>query len=292
MVEGEGVSVQELPLESEVSRGAVDRVARDRQPDRVEMHPDLVRAAGLEPYLEQGALAEPLAHLEPGDGLARCIRVDRPARPIGAVAADRGVDPPRPRPGCPSHEGEVASLDLPLSDRRRELFIGALRARDEQQARRVPVEPVDDPRPPGITTGGAEADEPVDQRLLVVSWRRVDDEPGRLVDHEQVLVLEDDLEWLVGRLEPGRAGKRDLELFPALEPMALRAALAVDQDRAVADQALRQGPRGDSWQGGDDDVETPAGVRLRNARAVSGQRTRSCGPPPRTRGRAARRRPR
>ena len=52
-----GLGVQELPLEPEVSRGAVDRVARDRQPDRLEMDPDLVRAAGLEPYLEQGALA-------------------------------------------------------------------------------------------------------------------------------------------------------------------------------------------------------------------------------------------
>ena len=46
--------MQELALEPEVARDAVERVAGDRQVDRREVHADLVRPARLEPHPEQG----------------------------------------------------------------------------------------------------------------------------------------------------------------------------------------------------------------------------------------------
>ena len=67
----------------------------------------------------------------------------------------------------------------------------------------------------------------------------VDDDAGRLVDDEQVLVLPDDVEvHLLGRERAGRRRELDDDLLPALEPVALRPRLTVDEDSAVGDQPL------------------------------------------------------
>ena len=58
VLEREPVGVEELPLEAEVARDAVDGVAGDRQLDRLEVDADLVRPPGLEPHVEQRAVAE------------------------------------------------------------------------------------------------------------------------------------------------------------------------------------------------------------------------------------------
>ena len=49
----EAIRVQELPLEPQIAFDAVQRVPGDRKVDRGEMHADLVRAAGLEPDVEE-----------------------------------------------------------------------------------------------------------------------------------------------------------------------------------------------------------------------------------------------
>jgi hypothetical protein len=70
----------------------------------------------------------------------------------------------------------------------------------------------------------------------------VDDHPGRLVDDEQVLVLVRDRK--VDGLRDERRRRRgwlELDLLPALEPVALRAAGAVDEGRARLDQPLGRG---------------------------------------------------
>ena len=68
---------------------------------------------------------------------------------------------------------------------------------------------------------------------------RMDDDAGGLVDDEQVLVLPDDVEvHLLGCKRTGLGGQLDDDLLPALEPVALRARLAVDEDGAVGDQPL------------------------------------------------------
>ena len=48
MREAEPRRVQELALEPELVRTAVDGIAGDREPDRGEVNADLVRSAGLE----------------------------------------------------------------------------------------------------------------------------------------------------------------------------------------------------------------------------------------------------
>ena len=90
-------------------------------------------------------------------------------------------------------------------------------AGDHQQPARVAVEAMDDARPldagdPAVV-GSPPGEQRVDQRAVAVAGRRVDDEPGRLVDDQQVVVLVDDLDRdrRVG-LEVARdLGRRDLE---------------------------------------------------------------------------------
>src|SRR5918997_6038317 len=75
VLEREAAGVQELALEPEVAADAVDRVARDGQADRRQVHPDLVRAPRLQPHAEQRVTWQQLLHLEVRDRLAWNVRV-------------------------------------------------------------------------------------------------------------------------------------------------------------------------------------------------------------------------
>ena len=83
-------------------------------------------------------------------------------------------------------------------------------------------------------------------------------------------------------------GQLDARPPPPGQPVALRPPLAVDEHRAAADEPLGERARADSGHVGEDGVEPPARVRLRDARAERCQRRRSSGRPRRTRGRGAR----
>ena len=68
---------------------------------------------------------------------------------------------------------------------------------DHQQAARVAIEAMDDPGSldagdPAAGRPVAVGQERVDERAAGVAGRRMDDQPGRLVDDQQVVVLVDD----------------------------------------------------------------------------------------------------
>ena len=69
---------------------------------------------------------------------------------------------------------------------------------DHQQAGRVLVEPVHDARSPLAAYAGqavaAMGDQGVDQRAILIAGGRVNNHAGGLVDHNQVVVLIDDIE--------------------------------------------------------------------------------------------------
>src|SRR5918992_4743294 len=125
-----------------------------------------------------------------GDGRARLVGVERAARRVAAVATDGGIDAARARRGLPADEGEVAALDLALPNRFLQRRVRRVRARDYEEAGGVAVEPVDDARSLRVgPTGGSEREELRDQRPRPGPGAGVNDHPGRLVQHEQVLVL-------------------------------------------------------------------------------------------------------
>ena len=106
------------------------------------------------------------------------------------------------------------------------------RARDHEQPRGVAVEPVDDPRAFRVVpTLDVVREQPVDERAPRVARRGMDDEPRRLVDDEQVLVLvgHDQLDRLRDEPARPRRGRLELQLLPAVQAVALRARASVDE---------------------------------------------------------------
>ena len=101
---------------------------------------------------------------------------------------------------------------------------------------RILVDAVDDPRPRDAAdarkAATAMVEQGVDQRPVAISGSGVDDQPGGLVDDQQMLVLEHDRQRNVLRLvmRRGGLGHRQLECF-----------VAVDLVRRIADRLARAG---------------------------------------------------
>ena len=183
--EGEPVGVQELALEAVALLAAVGRVAGQRVADRGEVGADLVGAAGLQARLEVGLGGEQLEHLEVGAGLPRGGAGDRHPVALPRGAADRRVDRPGARGEPPAGQRQVDALDLAPPHLLLQGGVGLVVAGDDQQAAGLLVEPVDDPGALGVGAAAEDLAQLVDQGRPAVRGRRVDDEPGRLVDHRQ-----------------------------------------------------------------------------------------------------------
>src|SRR5215831_20739053 len=108
--------MQELALQPELARASVDGIAGDGQPDRVQVHPDLVRAAGLELHVEKRVPWKELDDLEVRDRLTRRVRVERVAHRVAPVSPDRCLDPAGPRARAADDEREIVPLELPFAD--------------------------------------------------------------------------------------------------------------------------------------------------------------------------------
>ena len=189
----------------------------------------------------------------------------RRSRPIGAV------DPARARARLAPHERQVAPLDAPLADRRGEPRVRLLRARDERAGRtcrgraggRCPGRSGSPPAAPS-------ASRPCASVVALLRPRRVHDEPGGLVDDEQVLVLEARRR---ARARPARATRSSGTSTSSSSPPASRwlfgrrSPSTRTAPAATSRSASARDP--DLGQRGEDGVEAPSGVGVRNARAVS-----------------------
>ncbi len=166
------------------------------------------------------------------------------------VAADRRVDRAAARPRPPDDEREVLAGQLPALHELLEPLVRLLRARDDEQPRRVAVEAVDDARPVLLPALGPRGCERLHERAAGVPGRRVHDDAGGLVDDEEVLVVVRDRE--LGQRDGGLLGYRsrrlDLDLLPAGELVALAARLPVHEHGARREQPLGRGARADLRQ--------------------------------------------
>ena len=125
---------------------AVHHVARDRVTERGEMHADLVRAPGDQVQLQERPRGEALP-----DAIAR----DR-GSPVGhhghplavlRVAPDRRLDPPDGRGHRALDQRQVGLPHAPRLELGHDPRLGGVVAGHDQEPGRVPVQPVDDPRP-------------------------------------------------------------------------------------------------------------------------------------------------
>ena len=200
------------------SGAAVDRVADDRQARGGQVDADLVRAAGHEPAPQQGDPERgPLALDLVERARGRAFRPEPRRRSRGTPScacdrADRVRSRARPRPcargGRPATTREVLLLQRAAAHLPREHLVGAVGLRDEEHAGGVAVQPVHDSGPELAADPGEVAhvvQQRVDQRPGGVARSGMDDEPGRLVDREEL--ARPRRGWTAGSPRP-RAGSR------------------------------------------------------------------------------------
>src|ERR671922_489407 len=264
VLEGKPARMQELTAQGGLG-DAVDGIADNGQPDRREVDTDLVRPARLEVDAEKRVRVDQLHELEVRDGVARAVRVQRLARWISPVAPDRRLDPSLARSWPPSDERGVRALEPVAPDEPLKALVGLVRASDDEQSRRVAVEPVDDSRAFLVSAGGAVGEDAVDQGAGRMAGRRVDDDAGRLVDDQQLVVFVRDPELdLLGRELRSGFGRFVFDLLPTSEPTALGRRLAVNRHTAGLEQPFRGCAGSDLRQVGEEPVEPQPGRAVRN----------------------------
>src|SRR6266545_2389315 len=198
-----------------------------------------MRPARLEADVQKRMPGEELDELEVRDGVARRLRVERMPHRVPAITADRRFDPAAPRPRTAHDEREVAALELTSPDERLQPAIGLLRARDDHQAGGVAVEPVDDARPRGLTTGDVVSEQTVHKRPGRVSRRRMHDETRRLVDDDEVLVRVDEPQLhRFGRELRLAHGWLEVQLLAPGQPMAFALLPSVDENCTGLEQSF------------------------------------------------------
>ncbi len=183
-----------------------------------------------------------LLHLEMRDGLPRRVRVERVPQCVVAIAADRRVDHAGSRARSSDHEREVFTRHCARLDELLQPAVRLRRARDHEQARRVAIEAMDDPRTVRLLPAfDVVREQSVHERPARMSRRRMHDDAGALVDDEQVLVLvrNAQVHVLGSEIARRRHGRLELELLAAGERRALRPHAAVDQHAALAQQSFR-----------------------------------------------------
>jgi hypothetical protein len=93
MHERQPVRVQNLPLRvHQPADAAVFRIAGHRMADVLQMHADLMRAAGLQGAFEIGVLREALTHMEMRDGAAAVELGDGHALAVAGITADGRIN--------------------------------------------------------------------------------------------------------------------------------------------------------------------------------------------------------
>ena len=225
MREGEARGVQELALEPEAPGRAVVGVAGDRVADRLEVGADLVGAAGLERHPQQrGSRGQRALEREVGDGLARAVGVGRHEGADAAVAAERRVDRAGARGRQPVDEREVLAAHRAGGERGRAArgapppCLATTSRPEVSRSSRWTI-----PARPGSSPPAARPASACGERAA--AWPRAGctTTPGRLVDHEQVLVLVGDRERRVGRGADGAGAPRPPRRHgsPAAEHVAL-----------------------------------------------------------------------
>ena len=205
------------------------------------MHADLVGAAGLEAHVEEGVGRVGARAREKwvtaGAGLRPSARRCVCGRARGGRWARRSC---RVVGQARRSTSASSALDVAARHGRDQAPVGdALRA----TISRPEVSLSSRCTMPGRDSGRRRAvvDEAVDERAVLVARRRVDDDPGRLVDDQEIVVLVD--EAVGDRLDPDAGAGRDGDLVGhrltgVQNAMVLGAGLPSSGDQAGGDQPL------------------------------------------------------
>ena len=165
------------------------------------VHADLVRAPRFQFQTHMRVRAKALTHAVVRDGLA-AVLANRHAHAIDRMSADRRID----HAAAGHHaraDGFVFALDFARFDGPHERGMRFERASDDHQSARVLVEPMHDARPRHLRQLRVQMQQCVLQGAGRVAGAWMNDQPGGLVEHEDVAVLVDDVQLDLLRLDPG-----------------------------------------------------------------------------------------
>ena len=225
-------------------------------------------ATRLEGDGQQGGVPVRLQRVVVGDARP-AVGTDGELEVVLGVAGDRRVDRPRVRVGVALDERVVRLVDRPVAERLLEHRVGVLGLGDRHEAARADVEALHDAlalRRSGRGDAHARPGEVPDDGRPFPPDARVRGHADRLVDHDDVVVLEDDVHARHRLGHHGRdARRRDrrLQQHARLDPRGLLRHLAVELDQAVGQEVAR--PRaGQPQQAREGDVDAFPGESLRD----------------------------
>jgi len=146
------------------------------------------------------------------------------------------------------HERDVLLFDLSIGELSRQFLMGTIVLRHHHQARRSPIEPMDNAGPE-FTADAAQVldvmEQRIDERPSRMSRTRVNDHAGRLVEDDDISILEHDPDWKRLWFRDGGSGRWYLNVV--LLAGAHDRARSQRGDRAadvsVLDEALHTRPR-------------------------------------------------
>ena len=222
---------------------AVALVVEERVSGVLHVDTDLVGAAGLEAALDEGDVSEALDDLVVGDGsLARAaVGEDGHDEAVLGIAADVALDGAFVVGEVAPDEGAVTAVDAVFEEVGGQFHLGDLRLGHNHDAGGVLVDAVDEQGLDGLAVGGglsAEVPEQgVDEGAVEVAEGGVDDHAGGLVDHDEVVVLIDDVDGDVlgeERERTRRVRQQDADDVVGVDAVVLLLGLAVDDDAAGA----------------------------------------------------------
>src|SRR4051794_12183519 len=223
----------------------VDRVANHRVAGMLEMHPDLMGPAGVELQPKEINRGEPGRHVGVGSGRP-ARRLDRHPLAVPGVPGQGGLDHRGTSVQVAPCEGRIGAPHPARGDRGTQPAMGQVGLGDDHKTRGVAVQSVHDAGAPGDAPAqlGPAGNQRIHQGVVPMPGRGMDHKAGRLVQHGEVLVFEDDGEGNVRGTElPDRLTllRFDLDDVAALERVAGASAAAVHPHGARSDEAGRIG---------------------------------------------------
>ncbi len=176
----------------------INRVANQCVPDMSEVHANLVRATRFKFYPYMRMRPVPADHAVMSDRLPTAF-ADRHFFSVGRVAVDRLID--RSASGeHPLADRLILATDFSLRQQVNKFLLYPGIARHQQQSTRTFIQPMNQTGPGQCRELVIEIKQSIDESSLRVAGTRMNDETHRFVDHQQVIVLVNDVERNILRM--------------------------------------------------------------------------------------------
>jgi len=191
----------------------VEQVASHGVAKVLEVNADLMGAASVQrDFDERGALQMFKGSVSRAGGAAAA---DGHAFTVGLMALDGGVNLALGGGELPADDGFVDFFDFTPGELSGESQVGGVVFGDDEATAGFFVEPMDNsgPRDPANATKAARAmmEQRIDQGVFGVARRRMDDQPGRFVQGQEVVIFVEDFQRNVFRLGYGGLGLRPVD---------------------------------------------------------------------------------